>query len=576
MGFIKSLVSFLALALLSASAKEVDVDPSLIPQFDHALPVLELGGPSFLKLDVLNDVVAKTFSGASFKDQGEGTLAAYDSEDMRIGFVNKLSGKTRISAEYTALSPITSPIDAKKALEAFIDVDAFPVDDTEISGIVIGSRLRGMERTRRGLENITEHEYAVRAMVERSVKDIDFGTSYPVCGPGSQASFSIARNNQVIGVDYRWKAAKRNGQAIKPERPATTIQTIKKILLPRTSDSTGIKVTNIDVCFYDSGNSFIQPVYRVVAEAYTVKEAIDANTGRILLYVPLGRGSPEPLPQLASQSPQDPSPSERSPISQRNRTALVEQFGPIPQMTPLQQTRRGEIFVGRYVVQRDPQVSEFVRKANHFWEELEGSIHYIFNDAQYYWADSLIYGAEAEFYVDNVRLALTEGYGRAHYFTTYSSWGDVVTIPRTIPSSGYGAAGGLGWWIIDAGETVPAPIDFIFNPISAAFNAWDSVFKGGINAVLGWRTLGFLQDEVAEEAAVGMHDGWTPVSAWLDAASRESLYSKHPGPYTNPMGFPRRYGKACALYICGRGRYKLNQPFQTGPYRGCLEMLYWD
>lgn len=72
-----------------------------------------------------------------------------------------------------------------------------------------------------------------------------------------------------------------------------------------------------------------------------------------------------------------------------------------------------------------------------------------------------------------------------------------------------------------------------------------------------------------------MSGGWSPVNAWLYAASGDPVYANL-GPYTDTAGVARRYGRASAVYVSGRGESKLGASPVPISERHFLHMRYWE
>ncbi|KAJ2935354.1 hypothetical protein H1R20_g1740, partial [Candolleomyces eurysporus] len=577
------LVSLVSLATLVAGSW-VDLDPKLLPTIEGSLPVFKLGSPNFLPIGLLNSIVGNVVPNVTFND-GASNITAYSGEVL-AGLVNKETGETSIYGDYASIPPATTGIDVGKAL-AFVKPGSagFPADDTTIS-IVKGPTLRGATLHVDQNDPTEEATYLTQGFVQRSIKARN-GVLYPVCGPGSQATFGVGADNKVVSVSYLWKPAKISGQEIKPNSTKIAVDTIKAALLAWTTGDEGVGVYEIDVCFYDSGVSFLQPVYRVLAQTHLARDGSSTvNANRLLHYFPIGAGSPEPLPSVfPDNSTSDGIPGE----PQGNVTArsLSEELD--VRSSPIQ--ARGvkpEIKVGRYIVRNDSSEASFLYNARGFWSNLASSSVFAFQNTQFYWHYPFIYGNSANTYINDVHLALTEAHGAFHLFTTLSNCCDVVRIPRDLQSTGYGTAAGghggrfrLGFWIINACEFMPTSLDFtLLEPTLAqrkarAFDPWRPVLAGGMYGIMSWRTSPFFADNVPQTVASLIGQGRGVVSSWLWAAATDPVYRRSSMYIGQTSRMNQPHGRAASIYPCDRANSNVLQTVELGRPT-CLEMRYYD
>ncbi|KAJ2917470.1 hypothetical protein MD484_g2905, partial [Candolleomyces efflorescens] len=579
------LLSLISLAAFVA-ASWVDLDPKLLPVIEGSLPVLNLGSPTFLSMDLLDSIVGNIAPNVTFNDEGDGNITAYNGEVL-AGFVNKDTGETRIYGDYASIPPAKSAINVKKALE-FIKPDSigFPIDDTTIR-VVKGPSLLGATLFVDEGNSTEEATYLTQSFVQRSIRASN-GVLYPVCGPGSQAAFGVGADNKIVSVSYLWKPAKNSGQEIKPNSTKNAVDTIKSALLSWTSADQGVGVYGIDVCFYDSGVSFLQPVYRVLAQTHLSKDGSSkVNANRLLHYFPIGSGSPEPLPSVfpGNSTAAGPPDEPQGNITARSLPDELDarSFSPVE--------ARGikpEIKVGRYVVRNDSAQYSFLRNANGFWDNLASSRVYAFQNSQYYWHYPFIYKESANTFINDVHLALTETHGSFHLMTTLSNCCDLVSIPGDLQSTGYGTTAGgrggrfrLGFWIINACEVMPASIDFQLlestqaRRLARAFDPWRPVLAGGISAIMSWRTSPYFADDTPQTVAKLIAQGRGVASSWLEAAVTDPVY-RHSSMYigqTSRVNQP--HGRASAVYPCERAASNVQQTAEFGRPT-CIQMRYYD
>lgn len=561
----------------------VDLDPSLIPALPDTLPVLSLGSPSFLPDEWLQEIVANVAPGATIFKGGPDncTVYAYDGDDL-IGFVNEKTGETRLFPDYAKIKAALKPIDIKHALSALgAGNQAFPVDDTHVelikgSSLVGGTIFQSPEdenSSKRWNDDPPESTFVAHGIAQRSVEC--GGNKYPVCGPGSQATFGVGPDNKIVSISYTWRAAKKSEKSVKVKAADKTVAAIKAALERTARKSSGLKIYHVDACFYDSGVAFLQPVFRVYG-TYADEKNNTITTTPILRYFPVGEKSLEDLPDGASEA-------ETPPVDAQTQTPSRRSVPNYFEARALQRAIKPTITVGRYVTRNATEQADFLANANVFWANLKGSSLINFVDSQYYWAEVRLYGSQANTFVNSVNLVLTESHGGNHLFSTYSNWGDVdaVTIPTTLPATGYGPGpnndGHLAYWIINACEVIPARIDYPNDPapLRRAFDPWWPVFRGGLHAVMGWRTSPFFADNVAVNTATAMAQGRPVASAWLDAAHTDPAFNGRPTYVGHYTGILQPNGRASVIYPCGHGSDKVWQIENLG-VPTCLEMRYFN
>jgi hypothetical protein len=221
--------------------------------------------------------------------------------------------------------------------------------------------------------------------------------------------------------------------------------------------------------------------------------------------------------------------------------------------------------VGRYVVRNDDP--NWVANANEFWNGLTAipSLAPNFTNAQYYWAYPYEYTTSKNDFVNSVNVALTEAHGDWWLFTTLQNCCDVVDI-NTIPG-GYGtsAGGNLCFWAIHSCEVVPAPEDTANWP-----NPWWNIFKG-LHAVVGYRTIMYIDDDVGYPFGYNLAIGIPFVSAWFSAVQGSSAYASGPRWYCH--GANKLMGRACAIVVCGHENDNIYDTQVLAP-ANCLN-VYW-
>jgi hypothetical protein len=376
------------------------------------------------------------------------------------------------------------------------------------------------------------------------VNNVTENDQYPVCGPGTEASFKFSADGSVVGLTHKWRTARNTNSNLSP-LSQDTIQSNIAAQLSAANINTNVTVLSIDLCFYDSGEKFIQPVYRYNA---TVSHPFGLGDGVILGYIPAGGNPPEPLPTLNPPSDQViPTFSPNSTVS--NSTGTNNTASPVIY-------KRDGITVGRFCMRGDQYSPQMVVDENAFWSGLS-SVSSSFVNSQYYWDEPFIYENDAQYFVDNVNIAFTEGHGNVHLFCTdetLDGWG-VVHIPSDLPTSGFGpgAGGSLAYWIIRACQTVSTPADYSAADFDLAFDPWWSVFNG-MHAVMGYHSDAAVYDNEMGSVGEALAQGQSAVHGWLNAA--------------------KGGGSTSAVVVCGHDDDTIYQIEDVGK-PGCLRIWWW-
>jgi hypothetical protein len=308
----------------------------------------------------------------------------------------------------------------------------------------------------------------------------------------------------------------------------------------------------VEVGYYDGNQDFIQPVYRFTATIHSEAAKTDPRQRRIdshvIGYIPIEKGI-EPVPILSATPKVMPA------------MPTGEGVPPLPRAP----VKEDDPTVGRYVVRNDDP--NWVANANEFWNGLTAipSLAPNFTNAQYYWAYPYEYTTSKNDFVNSVNVALTEAHGDWWLFTTLQNCCDVVDI-NTIPG-GYGtsAGGNLCFWAIHSCEVVPAPEDTANWP-----NPWWNIFKG-LHAVVGYRTIMYIDDDVGYPFGYNLAIGIPFVSAWFSAVQGSSAYASGPRWYCH--GANKLMGRACAIVVCGHENDNIYDTQVLAP-ANCLN-VYW-
>ncbi|TFK26277.1 hypothetical protein FA15DRAFT_637770 [Coprinopsis marcescibilis] len=555
------------LPFVGSAWSSVKLDPSLIPKIGDALPIFKLGSPSTFQVDYLNELLQETNPGVKF-DRNETLgpdLYAYNG-DRLVGWVTA-GGETNWFPNLDGIEPLTGKdIDISRVNEFLSRTEAFPQDDTKFS-IVPGSTLYGNTVTSRDPKEVaanltTPQVYLTHGIIERT---IDFkGQTYPICGPGSRASFGIGAQQQLLALSHRWNPAGITDQLIKPTSTTRIIRTLTKELEPIGQPAgSEVVIDKVDVCFYDSGESFIQPVYRFsgVTHGNFTKVTVPP---RVVAFLSIGEGSPEALPPVLKLE-EGPPPTDH----------FVSQPPPADEQLKARGVKP-RLSVARYVVRND--IQQWVTSGQTFWSNL-GSGLVDWSDDQWFWSHPFLYTTSKDSFINRADIALTEAHGNYHLFSTSSNCCDLVSIdpdfPNT-PTSGYGggARGRLGYWIIHSCSVIPTPVDFSAANFNRAFDPWWDVFNG-MHAVLSYRTQMLIADGATASTARAISLGVPVVGAWLQAVITDSIYRGRPTYFDTNVNRIQPYGRPSAMFPCGHGDDRVWQTDNLGR-PGCLTVVWYD
>jgi hypothetical protein len=527
----------------------IKINVSMIPRVPEEMPVLKLAPirvPEHYIRDVLKNAAPKAGSLDKIEKNSDLHVARY--EDKVIAYTDDKNGYYEVSPLLDKLKPakLRNERAAQVANSYFNREDVLPKDDTRfvVSSVspLIGATFMREEGKAAGTE-----KPGSRGVFLYSVSALRYVGKYAIFGPGSRASISIGNEDAIIGLSRQWKAGHVD-RKIKPSlTPEQVAAAIKDQLEPLTARG-NVTVHSVEVGYYDGNQEFIQPVYRFTAALHSAPAKTETPQSNIdsyvIGYVPIEKGI-ERVPILSATPKVMPSmPTGKG----------------VPSL-PRAPVKPDDPTVGRYVVRNDD--SNWVTNANEFWSGLNlfswlfGSK---FTNAQYYWAYPWEYTTSKDYFVNSVNVALTEGHGDWWFFTTLKNCCDSVDI-NTIPG-GYGnsSGGNLRFWVIHSCEVVPSPDD------TANWDTpWWNIFKG-LHAVVGCRTIVWIDDDTEKPFAFLLALGMPFVSAWLSVLHNSSSYGatnpaaichggNKPGDFCNYTGpnniFCKPMGRATAIVACG-------------------------
>ena len=534
-----------------------------IPKFSDRFPFYTLGEPVAFPTDILQGFLKLAAPGAACNETHQiGSSLFYDGNRLAALYDNS-TGQTSLWPRLESLASagnINIPFDLfSKYLN---DSRIFPPDDTNITAAA-GFTLFGSKNSSGSIS--PPRAYLADLAINRilNVRDRD----YAICGPGAKGFFGYGSDGNILSLTHRWRPAKQSETTLESISSDRVTKDILDQLSARNFSET--TVNSIDFCFYDSGEKYIQPVYRFHA---TGKGPHDAAPFPFVGYVAAVSKPPEPLPSLkppgAQSTPLKPNVSGTAVPSLTPSTPASNST----QVPSLRRRQEQSTTVGVYPINNAGLVSILCDADVDVF--LQGLTDSKFTFAQNYWGEDFEYESEKNYFVNSVNLAYQCGHGNLHEF-----WADddesSVSIDDIGSGGGYGpgAGGSLSYWLIKACDVIPTITQYIDKFVaSAAYEAWDvwwDVFDG-IHVIAGFSTEAFTGDGIEEPVAhaIGLNAGI--VMTWLTTVIRSSAY--YPlQPYDDPNWGTQDYGRPAAIFPCGHGDDTVFMSDNLGK-PNCLEM----
>jgi hypothetical protein len=480
---------------------------------------------------IIDDII-KVSTDAKIEPTFDRAGSYYHENGRLVAFINNATGETSIFPKLESLRP-AEHIPLENIGRYLGDERIFPHDDTKIlaqrGATLAGNKNVSGTITRPG-------NYLSDVWIQRKIIHED-GSELPICGPGTKAFFSFGADGELMALSHRWRPARKQHFDFKGVSPDYVYDSIRHQLTA--ANVINATVDHIDLCYYDSGNNFIQPVLRWTA---TVPVPVGVSPQPILGYIAAALQPPELVPNITVAA--NKTLTSIPPNSNSNST----------DRRPLAAKRQNAINVGLYPMENDGNSQIYDDDVHNFYNALATSPFAPFIRSQDYWAKAFEYEDLKEEFVDSVNIALTRGHGSEHTFYTDDldpGWGGVAL--DDIPDSGFGpgAQGSLSYWIISNCDTVTTSADYSAENFHLAYDPWWHVFNG-FHVVAGFRTHKFTSDGVtlpfAEKLAIGGGFVWS----WLSTVNQSPYYNPNSAYGTNPQtGEPIWYGRPSAVLVCG-------------------------
>lgn len=528
---------------------QINFDKVVIPSLKPSLPILLLGPKHTLPPTILSKIVTARDKICEPKCDKAG--CTYNEDGRLVAYTDNDTGETSIFPDLDSLSPAKS-IPLNGIQQYMKDERIFPPDDTKI----LAQKGTTLAANKNNSGTVTAaSDYLADIWVKRTiVHDKD---EFPICGPGTKAFFSFGGDGKVKALSHRWRSAQKQKSAFKPVSPSDVKDSILHQLTA--AKITSATIGKIDLCYYDSGNQFIQPVLRWIADLPVLAGVTPES---IVGYLAASLQPPELVPNITIAA------SETLTSSPTNSNITV--------ISKRAEKRRDKINVGLYPMKNDGNSPTYESDVHKFYNALAKSNLATFIRAQDYWGKRFLYESNKERFVDSVNIALTRGHGSEHTFYTDEldpNWGSVAL--NDIPSSGFGGKYGfLSFWIISTCDTVTTSADYSAANFHLAYDPWWHIFNG-LRAVVGFRTPKWTNDGVTEPFAKQLATGAPFMWSWLSTVNQSphynpnSVYGKN-----SETGQQIWYGRPSAVVVCGHRSDTVLQWQNVGAAK-CLEQWWY-
>jgi hypothetical protein len=513
------------------------------------MPVLKLGDHVMPSPNLMHQLLHAAAPHASLKPIGEGGISAARDGQHTVAMVNRKTGESKVFPLVESLKSGQNLVEHAKAVAAKFAADQsfFPKDDTRITALAPLSLLKSVHTP--GAVALPASHVLSYVRFQRQVGGLR------IYGPGTRAMIGVGSDANIHALSHRWKKALTTSEKVKPAGTGVIAEAILSQLEP-SAKTADVRVDRVRLCYYDSGQQFIQPAYRfeatILSPNRAARKQLPANR-HIFGYVPIGIG-PEPIPTLGTRKGKAPVAAK----SDRRATPAPKALEP------------GDPTVGRYVVRNDSD--EWYISADEFMDSLNNASAWgggiPFTDSQYFWAEPRLFTTEKDWFVNSVQLALTEVHGNYWYFTTRDNADDGVSL-SSIPASGYGGTTqALAYWILHSCEVIPTQTDE-----STSFDVWWNIFNG-LHAAVGYRTEMWIDDDVMGPFGFAIGVGAPFVPAWLNEVVSNDSYDDGDTYFDGNRNMTEPMGRASAIAVTGHGNDPVNDVTALGRAQSLTEWWF--
>jgi hypothetical protein len=345
---------------------------------------------------------------------------------------------------------------------------------------------------------------------------------YRVEGPGSRALVGIGADGQLESFTRAWRRAEKVNEPMAPLDDDEVIARIQRQVEQfRSSGNIDVK---IDIAYYDSNVTYIQPVFR-----FTVRITNGGNEQPVFMigYVPYMKEW-EPLPKLAANPPK---------VDRLRNSAAMRTGNVAPLIQPLTAAGGRPVRVARYVFRpsSDPTHPEFRASAVAFWTGMRAGTGVV---------DSVfIEEASSEQLTDNLENAqtevvLVEAHGEPRRVFMDGLFDDPLEfagleLPRTprTPATDL---------ILHSCAVIASPID-----VEDWYTPWKGVL-GATRSVVGYRTNLYYTDGAMAAYGEELRNRAPIIGSWLHEVASLSVYDDIDP--ASPVGRPAALGLCANQY----------------------------
>jgi hypothetical protein len=480
----------------------IDLLLDQIPEVRGSMLVMKLDTPTLAPEKLIRDTVQVGAPEAEFKKISKSEARVAYHKKRLVALVHPTSGESNVIPTLGMLKPGIGLAERAKvvASEVALESALFPKDGTEAVALAPLPLLGAKHQ--RGEKGTKPSEYISYVRFQRRVNGV------PVFGPGTRATIGVAANGSICALTHRWRKAIPEDKKMVARSKAEIHKAIIEKLTPMAMGA-DVRVDKVMICYYDGGQSYLQPVYRYEA---TVKPHTSDQKDRkfrvanyhVQGYIPIG--------------------TEREPIVHRLKSM---QNPPMPTKSKVARVAPpdGDPTVGRYIIRNAGDV--FWTTSWDFINNLQAGGNQIgvqFTDSQYFWEDDFEYLSNKNDFVNGVNIAYTACHGNWWKICLdIDPWKCLSPIDiGNTGGYGAGAGGALAYWIIHSCEVIPTQED-----MPNSFDCWWSVFNG-LHAVVGYRTEAFIDDGVFGPFGYQIGLGAAVVPAWLNVVISADCYQSNP------------------------------------------------
>jgi Family of unknown function (DUF6345) len=459
------------------------------PTQHKRLPLFKPGTPVEFPAELVEPIISNVADSSElttvWADDG---WYIYDSQPRLVASLDRNTNETNVHPKLSQLVA-GEPTSFDNVTCLYNNANVFPHDDTAL-WLTDGAPLRGAFKAP-GCNETQPQTFLSTKVVQRNIT-VD-GVQYQVCGPGSRGYFRVAANGAIHSLSHRWRSHSLSGATaaqVTDEAAQDAIKTqLQNLGFPNAN------VTSMRLCYYDSGDGPLEPVYEYISSPPSVGQGVTTPIiGRVAA---IQTRAERDLLQPVNHARETKTSDKRAVC---NRVASCGSFkfscilgAPTCVLRPyfLWPT------LGRYVRGNADHTSMWIDQMELFFNAWNKNFNAgkarPIGDSQYYKSSNVsFYTTQNEQFIDDVNIAITEDHGNIHGFGVDDGW--VALSDIATKGNGLGNKNLRYWWI-DACQVMPATEDFYYQADKHfAWDDWAKAVFNGTHAVSAYRTLSFPND----------------------------------------------------------------------------------